>query len=329
MRPRERVMATLAHELPDRVPRFEIWIDGLLVELGQRDAPGAYVGLGQDCVMMPTQRPAESNAWGTGIDEWGRVWKDGMYAGGVVATEEDLERFSQPPSAACRYFDDEMCWEVLRRYPDHCHIFGSHDIGPLTAAYMAMGFERFFLSLVDDPALIHKLMADRTAWSVAMCRKAVSLGAELLVIGDDGAHQDGPMISPPMWREFVLPYHCQIVRSVDVPVIWHSDGNVTSLLPFAIESGFAGVHGLEPAAGVDLGQIKDEYGEDLVLVGNIDIRVLFAQDLDAVRAEVDRCLEQGAVGGRYMIATCSSIFEGLDSSAVAEMFCYEATVGFY
>ena len=30
MRPRERVMATMTHELPDRVPRFEIWIDGLL-----------------------------------------------------------------------------------------------------------------------------------------------------------------------------------------------------------------------------------------------------------------------------------------------------------
>jgi uroporphyrinogen decarboxylase len=137
------------------------------------------------------------------------------------------------------------------------------------------------------------------------------------------------MISPGMWREFVLPYHRQIVESVDVPVLWHSDGNTQQLLPFAIEAGFAGVHGLEPAAGMRLDRVKAQYGSDLVLVGNVDIRTLFEPDLEAVRAEVDRCLEQGAVGGGYMLATCNSIFAGMDPVAVAEMFRYQREVGFH
>jgi uroporphyrinogen decarboxylase len=329
LKPRERVVAALAHEVPDRVPRFEIWIDGVLDDLGQPDIPSAHVNLGQDCVMMPMQRPQGSNAWKTGVDEWGRVWKDGMYVDGLLDSEEDLLRFSHPASYADEHFDEGSVREVQARYPDHCHIFGTHEIGPLTAAYMAMGFEQFFLRLVDAPAFVHRLLVNRTEWSVAMCQKAVELGAEVIVVGDDAAYRDGPMISPGMWREFVLPYHRQIVESVHVPVLWHSDGNTERLLPFAIEAGFVGVHGLEPAVDMRLDQIKEEYGGQLVLVGNVDIRLLFAPDLEAVRADVDRCLEQGALGGGYMIATCNSIFAGMDPVAVAEMFRYQGEVGFY
>ncbi len=329
MTPRERVMSALQHQQPDRVPRFEIWIDALLGELGQPDIPSAHVNLGQDCVMMPTRRPPGSNAWRTGLDEWGRVWKEGMYAGGVLDSEEDLERYSQPVSFADQYFAPQQIRETRARFPDHCLIYGSHDIGPLTSSYMAMGFERFFLRLFDDPLFVHKVLANRTEWSIAMCRRAVQLGAELLVLGDDAASGNGPVISSQMWRQFVLPCHRQIVDSVGVPVIWHSDGNIEQLLPFAIEAGFAAVHGLQPSAGMDLGRVKREYGQDLVLIGNIDIAVLFASDLDAVRAEVDRCLEQGAPGGGYMLATSNSICAGMNPAAVAELFRYEGEVGFY
>ena len=137
------------------------------------------------------------------------------------------------------------------------------------------------------------------------------------------------MISPQMWREHILPYHCRIVDELDVPVIWHSDGNVESLLPMAVEVGFVGVHGLEPAAGVDLARVKRAFGQDLVLVGNVDVNVLCRDDLDAVRQEVNRCIEQGAPGGGFMLATCNSIFEGMDAASVAEMFRYQDQVGFY
>ena len=58
----------------------------------------------------------------------------------------------------------------------------------------------------------------------------------------------------------------------------------------------------------------------------LDVRVLCASDLDQVRREVDRCLEQGAPGGGYMMATCNSIFEGMNPAAVAEMFRYQEEV---
>lgn len=328
MRPRERVFAALQHEEPDRVPRFEIWIDALIDELGQDDPASAYVNLGQDCVMMPTRNPPESNAWRNGVDEWGRVWQNGMFVDGAVNTLADLERYSPPPGYVEQLYDGDRIREVRESCPNHCLIFGTH-IGPFTAGYMAMGFERFFFRLFEDPAFVHRLLEARTEWCIAMYEAAVNLGAEVLVLGDDAGHGEGPMISPRMWREFILPYHRQIVDALDVPMIWHSDGNVEVLLSMAIEAGFVGFHGLDPVAGMDLAKIKREFGRDLVLIGNVDVRVLFGSDLEAVRGEVDRCIEQGAPGGGYMIASCNSIFEGMNPAAVAEMFSYEGEVGFY
>jgi uroporphyrinogen decarboxylase len=330
MKPRERVFAALRHQIPDRVPRFEIWITdaALLKELGQTDLQSAHVNLGQDAIMMPSHIPPQSNAWRDGVDEWGRVWKNGIYTDGVVDTEADLQRFSPPLDYVEQLFDPDRVKAVKDRYPHHCLFYGTH-IGTFTAGYLAMGFEHFFTRLVDDPTFVHKLLEARTEWCITVYQKAASLGADVLVLGDDAGHNDGPMISPRMWRKFVLPHHRRIVDAVDVPMIWHSDGNIESLLPMAIEAGFVGVHALEPSAGMDLGKVKREFGQDLVLMGNVDVNVLCGSDLEAVRREVDRCIEQGAPGGGYMIASCNSIFEGMNPAAVAEMFRYEGEVGAY
>lgn len=328
MTPRERVRTVLQRGIPDRVPRFEIWIDGLLAELGQPDPLAVYPHLGQDCLLLPGGRLPGSNAWGDGVDEFGCLWRAGTYVGGTVCTPQDMDRCSPPLALATSAFDPAMAEAAHRRFPDQCLIFGSH-IGPFTAAYMAMGMERFFLRLADDPAFVEEMLARRTDWCIAIYRQALEMGAEVLVLGDDAAGRQGPMISPALWRRYVLPCHRRIAAALDAPVIWHSDGNILPLLPMAVEAGFAGVHALEPRAGIDLSCVKARFGANLVLVGNLDVELLAGDDLAAVRADVDRCMAQGATGGAYMFATCNSIFAGLNARTVAEMFQYVATVGYY
>ena len=329
MKPRERVLKALKHEEPDKVPRFEIWInDDVVAELGNEDLQSAHVRLGLDCIMIPTRIPVGSNYWRNGFDEWGQLWKNGIYVDGAVATEADLERYSPPLEYVDEFFDIDKTKETIGLYPDHYFIYGSH-IGPFTMGYMAMGFERFFLAIRQKPALVHKLLKARTDWCIAMCRKAASLGADMVILGDDAGHRGGPMISPQMWREYVLPYHRRIVEQLDAPVIWHSDGAIESLLPIAIDAGFVGVHGLEPAAGIDLGEVKRRFGEDLVLVGNVDVNILCNADLNAVRGEVKRCIEQGAPGGGYMISSCNSLFRGMNPASILEMYRYAGEIGLY
>ena len=317
MNPRERIFAALTHQIPDRTPRFEVWIDALHKELGTSDPSSAYAELGQDAVLMPSQSPAESNAWKTGVDEWGRIWKNGMYASGALDTLADLRRFS-PPSSYCEgFFEPGKVEKIRAKYPDHCLFFGTH-IGPFMNSYMAMGLDRFCLRISEDRSFIHALMEERTDWCLAVFSRAVSLGAEIIVMGDDAAHHAGPMISPKMWRELVLPYHRRIVETLPVPVIWHSDGNITRLLPMAVEAGFAGIHGLEPWS-MSLSATKSVFGEQLVLMGNADVRQLCEPDLAAVRAEVRRCFREGGESG-YMFSSCNSIFPGMNPAAVKEFF---------
>ena len=172
MLPRERVQAALQHKESDRLPRFEIWIDALIDELGQEDPASAYVNLGQDCVMMPSCHPPESNAWRTGVDEWGRVWRDGKYVEGAVDSEKDLKTYRPPLSYVKQLYDHGQIKHVRETYPNHCLIFGTH-IGPFTAGYMAMGFDSFFIRLLDDPFFIHALLEARTEWCIAMYKEAV------------------------------------------------------------------------------------------------------------------------------------------------------------
>jgi len=323
MTSRERVLAALRHEKPDRLPRFEVWIDALVTELGLSDPYGAYAELGQDGVLLPSRGPAESNAWKDGIDEWGRVWKHGMYSHGVVDTLEDLVRYRTDPEYALRFFDPAAVDTIRTRFPDHCHFFGTH-IGPFMNSYMAMGLDAFCLRIATDPPFIHALMSDRTEWAIAVFSRAVELGAELIVMGDDAAHGGGPIVSPDMWREFVLPYHRRIVEALGVPVIWHSDGNTYKLLPMAVEAGFTGIHGLEPWS-MSLANIREEYGNSLTLLGNADVRLLCSKDLEAVRAEVRRCRMEGG-NGAYMLSTCNSIFPGMHPDTVREYFRYSGEI---
>jgi hypothetical protein len=315
MNPRERVQAVLERRMPDRVPRFEVWIDGLFDDLGVSGPISAYPELGQDVILMPSQTPKESNAWKEGVDEFGRVWKKGMYLSGMVETGNDLKLYTPPLSYVDRFFDEKQVGKIRLRHPDHFLFFGTH-IGPFMGAYMAIGLERMFRKFKQDMAFVHAVLQARTDWCITVFQRAVELGAGAIVMGDDSAHRGGPMISPQLWRELVLPYHHRVVRELSVPVIWHSDGKMEKLLPFAVEAGFTGVHGLEPLAGNRLDVIKQEYGDKLILMGNADVNLFFQPDPDAVRADVRRCYEQGA-GGRVHAFIVQQYFPRHESSCCA------------
>ncbi len=323
MKPYQRVRAVIEGKIPDRIPRFEVWIDALHDELGVVDPASAHPVLGQDIVLMPSQSPEGSNAWGEGLDEFGRIWKKGMYVNGVVKTIDDLRRYTPPLSYALQFFSEKQAAEITIRHPEHFLFFGTH-IGPFMSAYMAMGMQNMFRLLKNDISFVRAVMESRTDWCLAVFKRAVELGAELIVMGDDAAYREGPMVSPQIWRSLVLPHHQRVAKELPVPVIWHSDGKMDRLLPFAVEAGFAGVHGLEPPAGNHLDDIKEQYGDQLILIGNVDVNLLCKNDLEAVRADIRRCIKQGGKKG-FMLSSSNSIFPGMNPDAVREYFRFSVS----
>jgi uroporphyrinogen-III decarboxylase len=74
-------------------------------------------------------------------------------------------------------------------------------------------------------------------------------------------------------------------NGVDVIMI-DTDGNPTALIPLLLEAGVNGLYPLEVTAGMDARVLRKEYGSDLLLVGNLDKRVLL-KSREEIKREVE------------------------------------------
>jgi uroporphyrinogen decarboxylase len=263
-----------------------------------------------------------------GIDEFGRLWTRGSYKGGVVKTEEDIERYVPELMLEIR-MNPEKTRAVVRKRPDKAFCLASHT-GPFGLTLESIGFEDFFYMFMDNRAFIERLLWARTKWFAEIAACAAELGADLILMGDDVAFKGHTYISPADFDQLVVSCYRHITERAGIPVIWHSDGYITPLLDTAIKAGMAGVHSLEPRAGVDLAEVKKDYGDRLILAGNVDSgEALGSPDPGPVRKEVERCMSQAKEGGRYILSDSNSIHAGCDPSAVKEMYRYAREMGGY
>jgi uroporphyrinogen decarboxylase len=329
MNSRERVLISLHHKEPDQVPLFEPWIESEIVALLGGDPCTARERLGIDCLPLGIH-PSNTQAYGHGIDEWGRIFKHGQYGGGVVKNYEDLERYTAPLSHAEDWFPQDNLSRLREKYANEfAFYFAWHDCS-FGLSYLSMGMKDFFLSLYENPEFAKAVIERSTEWTIALVEQANKAEVDFILLGDDAAGNSRPMISPKMFRSFILPEYKKIVKRSAVPVLWHSDGHIEPLLPMIIEAGFAGVHSLEPKANLDLSAIKTQYGDKLVLAGNFDTtNILCQSDLVLVRKEVERCISQGGPGGGYLFSSSNSLFEGHNLAAILETYKHAKKIGFY
>ena len=105
----------------------------------------------------------------------------------------------------------------------------------------------------------------------------------------------------------------------DIAIMLHSDGAIGKLLPDFIEMGIDVVHPLEPVSGMDPAQVKRDYGDQISFLGGVDISHAMPGTLADVRADVDRCLQDLAPGGGYILTSGNSLASYLDPACVMAM----------
>ncbi len=331
MNSRDRVVTTFKFKEPDRVPIFEAWIEPeIMKKIGEGDPYKTRERLGVDCLPVAVGHPKNTNAWRTGTDEWGRIFKDGWYVGGAVKTLRDVEKFTPSLEFAKEWYPEKVMKEARKKYADtHALYYASHD-ACVGLSYMSMGLKEFFIATRKNRELIEALIERSTDWTIEMIRLANEAGVDFYMIGDDVAEISGPMMSPKLFRELVFPSYKKIVAASKAPVILHSDGAIEELIPMIIEAGFKGIHSIEPNAHMNLAEIKERYGKKLVLAGNLDITsVLFQSDLEIVRKDVERCIKQGAPGGGYIFSSCNSLVRGMSIEAILEAYRHAKKNGSY
>jgi len=154
-----------------------------------------------------------------------------------------------------------------------------------------MGLENLLYTFYDDPNLIEDMMDHVLYLDMGVARRAMKdLRIDAVRFWEDMAYKTGPMISPEMFKKFMIPRYKQITdflhsKCIDIIQV-DSDGNINELIPIWLnecEVNFPWP--LEVAAGMDAVSLRKKYGKDLILGGNIDKRV-FAKGRDAIREEV-------------------------------------------
>jgi hypothetical protein len=174
-------------------------------------------------------------------------------------------------------------------------------IGPADLLYM----------FYDDPGLIHDCMQTwlRLADAViARHQQAVTL--DEVYLAEDICYNSGPLISPDMMREFLLPYYRQLLDNVrrrqldparHLYVQIDTDGCAMPTIPVYQEIGMDAMSPFEVASGCDVVAVGRAHPE-LAIFGGIDKRIL-ATSKDAIDRELERILPVMRARGGY-IPTC-------------------------
>ena len=169
-----------------------------------------------------------------------------------------------------------------------------------------LGEERLCLAYYDDPELIHDMIRTMSDTAFAVLERATRrVPIDILGVHEDMAGKSGPLAGPAQIREFILPYYRRIwdlLRERGTRLFdQDSDGNMDSAISSFLDAGINLMHPMEPAAGMDVVQVRQKYGTRLAMYGGIDKFILCKGKADIDR-ELEHKLPPMIRSGGYVIA---------------------------
>lgn len=337
--PWQRVETALAHQEPDRVP-FDFWaVPEVWARLRLALGLGGHLPaadeevqrlLGIDCRMVVPRyigSKARELPDGTYIDAWGTHRRQvtnefstyGEYAGHPLAEAETVGDVLAWDWASPDDWDVSGVREQCARLNEGLRHHLRYEVGGIFEwAWALRGFERFLLDLVEKPEIACAIMDRFTDIYIENTLRVIEAAGgqlDMVYTYDDVGIQRGLLMSPRMWRRYILPRHQRLnaaIRSARYPVkiMYHSCGAVFPLIgPFVDEMDIDVLNPLQPRAeGMDLARIKAEFGDRLSFHGAIDIQHTLPHGTpEEVRAEVQQRCEMLGRGGGYICTSAHYI----------------------
>lgn len=331
---RDRVVAAYKRSFADRVPTYPIvasfagTLDGLSIEEYCTDVPRAiramlnyYERYQPDVVLAYNDLAKETEAFGCRV----------KYSDYVVPSidqhvlQEDkgkLARLAMPDPYRTGRLPGflEQCEALVKAKPPAA--IGAVAVGPWTIAMLLRGPETMLLDTFEDPAFIHALMRITTDFSRQWGEAIVKTGIGLSFSEPTASIS---LISPENYREFVAPYHRELVehfKARKVGLTTHICGTTYPIFEDLIQCGFTTVsfdldQQADPALHVDQLQRFMEVAKGrAVAIGNVDATAFERTTKEAMEAEVRRCLEAGARHSGFILSTSCEIPPRSDPQAV-------------
>ncbi len=147
----------------------------------------------------------------------------------------------------------------------------------LTEMYHTAGMELFSYLLADAPELVEAWLEART--QAELRRVAAIARPDLIPIAltyDDLAYKTGLLFSPRWLQRVWVPRLKQLVdawHARDTLCLFHSDGNLWSIMDDLVGAGIDGLNPLEVLAGMSVKAVRERY-PNLFLTGGIDVSQL-------------------------------------------------------
>lgn len=316
MTSRERVLTALKLKQPDRIPWVESSVHNTLAEKllrrsdfekatvtqlfavpGTRIPPEVLEVIALDNLTFSIAPPrfVKSRAF-EGMD---------MISDGLIKTEADLKKVVLPDPDADEFYRPAR--EFIARHRESNRALAVTTRMGISNTYLSMGIEHFSLMLYDNLKFVLQLIDIFVDWACKAVSKINDLGFDFLIIPEDLAWKQGPMFSPKTIREHFLPRMKKVAEKIQLPWIYHSDGNLMPILDDLLTLGMNGLANVEPNA-MDIVELKKRYGHRICPMGNIDLHYTLTQGTpEETEAEVKKRIQELGPGGGYILASSNGL----------------------
>jgi uroporphyrinogen decarboxylase len=329
----ERVLTTIRHKEPDRVPTFESDIDE---NVRNKIKPGLsyedfveYMDL--DAIVyfdMAGQKYETLNDKGYVKDQWGAIRR--FTPGSLlvpypvetpIKSEKYLDDYVPPdPDLPWRY---EILEKNIRRFKGKRAVIATVMDPFQTVRDCLRGLDQYLMDMVEKPDLVDRLNEIARDYHRRYVKNCISAGADIIWMTGDIATSQGPFISPKLTERFIVPGIRQIadiVHGSGLPFLKHTDGNIMKIMDMLIDAGVDAIHPIDPVAGMNLGEVKAKYGNRVCLMGNVDCAHLLTWGTtEEVRASVKECIRQAGKGGGYICTTSNTVHSAVKPENYAAM----------
>lgn len=313
---RDRVLTSFEHDEPDRVPA---WC-GASAEFWQKakrelhlDDEGLRMRFGDDFrrVFAKYAGPEFSLSEGAtcrtpfGVERRGMGYGQPLSHPLAAATLRDVHDYRWPDP---QWTDVSRVRAEAEAYNGEYAVLGG-DWSPFWHdAIDLLGMENLYLKMHDEPELVDALMQHMVDHYAAVNERIFTAAADVIDIffmGNDFGGQTGPLLSPTLFDRFILPHLKRLIdlgHTYDLKVQLHCCGGIAPLIPRLIEAGLDSLHALQPDCyGMDLENIKKDFGEKIVLNGGIDSHHILIDGAPELVGEKTREILQVMMpGGGYI-----------------------------
>jgi len=245
------------------------------------------------------------------IDDNGHIFP--YYFDGAIKNQDDWDNYPKPDIKEIYRRAKQLFKTVKRKcnnFKKEIYLIAHDDYASVwPPVWQGMGMTAFARALRKNPKLIEERFEQTTEFVIGLFKTYAELGAKVFFEGVDIAFKSGPLINPKYIDQYVAPSLKRVVEAVHNwggKIIFHSDGDITSLLDFIVDCGFDALHCLEPPY-VDLGLVKKKVGDKLCLLGNIDTsHVLVNGTKEEVEDAVKYAIKKLGPGGGFILSPSNS-----------------------